>query len=151
MHLFAPTGGFGMNTGVDDAANLGWKIAALIGGWGGPNLLPSYETERRPIAFRNTGMAKELSRGVGKVPIVPEMLDASPVGDRARLKVGKHLETFKEEFASIGIQLGARYDGSSVIVSDGSTPPPDDSSTYQPTACPGAHAPSQIRQGQQGR
>jgi 2-polyprenyl-6-methoxyphenol hydroxylase-like FAD-dependent oxidoreductase len=44
VHLFTPTGGFGMNTGVDDAANLGWKIAALIGGWGGPNLLSSYET-----------------------------------------------------------------------------------------------------------
>ncbi len=140
-HLFTPTGGFGMNTGVDDAANLAWKIAALIGGWGGPNLLASYETERRPIAFRNTGMAKELSRGVGKVPIVGEMLDASPAGDRARLNVGKHLETFKEEFASIGIQLGARYDGSPIIVSDGSTPPPDDPSTYQPTACPGGRAP----------
>ncbi|MGB7950292.1 MAG: FAD-dependent monooxygenase [Candidatus Binatia bacterium] len=141
VHLFTPTGGFGMNTGVDDAANLGWKIAGLIGGWGGPNLLSSYETERRPIAFRNTGMAKELSRGVGKVPIVAEMLDASPAGDRARLNVGKHLETFKEEFASIGIQLGARYDGSPIIVSDDSTPPPDDPSTYQPTACPGGRAP----------
>jgi hypothetical protein len=77
-------------------------------------------------------MAKEeLSRGVGKVPIVAEMLDASPAGERACLNVGKHLETFKEEFASIGIQLGARYDGSPIIVSDGSTSPPDDPSTYR--------------------
>jgi 2-polyprenyl-6-methoxyphenol hydroxylase-like FAD-dependent oxidoreductase len=58
--VFTPTGGFGMNTGVDDAVNLAWKIAAMVSGWGGPNLLSSYEAERRPIAFRNTGMAKEL-------------------------------------------------------------------------------------------
>ena len=67
VHIFTPTGGFGMNTGVDDAVNLAWKIAAMVSGWGGPNLLASYEIERRPIAFRNTGMAKELSRGMGKI------------------------------------------------------------------------------------
>ncbi len=68
VHIFTPTGGFGMNTGVDDAVNLAWKIAAMAAGWGGPNLLASYEIERRPIAFRNTGMAKELSRGGASSP-----------------------------------------------------------------------------------
>ena len=52
VHLFTPTGGSGMNTGIDDAANLGWKLAAMVPGWGGPHLLGSYASERRPIAFR---------------------------------------------------------------------------------------------------
>src|SRR5919205_1091656 len=50
----APTDDFGMNTGMDDASNLAWKLAALVQGWGGPKLLQSYEIERRPIAERNT-------------------------------------------------------------------------------------------------
>jgi len=141
VHLFTPTGGFGMNTGVDDATNLGWKIAAMVDGWGGPNLLSSYNVERRPIAFRNTGMAKQFSRNVGNVPIVAELLDASPDGDRIRSELGEHLSTFAEEFASIGVQLGARYDGSPIIVSDGTAPPADDLFIYQPTACPGGRAP----------
>ncbi len=53
-HLFTPTGGFGMNTGIDDAANLAWKLAAMVQGWGGSGLLASYEAERKPIAVRNT-------------------------------------------------------------------------------------------------
>lgn len=141
VHVFTPTGGFGMNTGIDDAVNLAWKFAALTGGWGGPNLLASYGTERRPIAFRNTGMAKELSRGMGKVSLDAELLADSPAGNRARSAVGQHLETLAEEFASIGIQLGARYDDSPIIVPDGTAPPPDDPLTYRPTACPGGRAP----------
>lgn len=141
VHVFTPTGGFGMNTGVDDAVNLAWKLAAMVSGWGGPSLLPSYEIERRPIAFRNTGMAKELSRGMGKISIDDDLLHPSPAGDALRSILGKRLELFREEFASIGIQLGARYDASPIVVSDGTTPPSDDPSVYRPTACPGGRAP----------
>ena len=42
-----------MNTGVGDAIDLSWKLAATLQGWGGPGLLPSYEAERRPIGARN--------------------------------------------------------------------------------------------------
>ena len=52
-HTMSPTGGFGMNTGVIDAVNLGWKLEAVLGGWGGPALLDSYDPERRPVARRN--------------------------------------------------------------------------------------------------
>jgi 2-polyprenyl-6-methoxyphenol hydroxylase-like FAD-dependent oxidoreductase len=141
VHVFTPTGGFGMNTGVDDAVNLAWKIAAMVSGWGGPNLLSSYEAERRPIAFRNTGMAKELSRGTGKLSIDDDLLQDTPAGDLSRSSLGKQLEMSREEFASIGIQLGARYDDSPIIVSDGTTPPADSPFIYQPTACPGGRAP----------
>src|ERR1700679_4345985 len=79
-HLFTPTGGFGLNTGVDDAMNLGWKLAALSQGWGGPKLLPSYEIERRPIAQRNTAASKSLARSVGAVPIGEAINETSPAG-----------------------------------------------------------------------
>jgi 2-polyprenyl-6-methoxyphenol hydroxylase-like FAD-dependent oxidoreductase len=141
VHVFTPTGGFGMNTGVDDAVNLGWKLAALVGGWGGPNLFASYEIERRPIAFRNTGMAKEMSRGMEQITLDEDMLEASPAGDRARSELAKPLSALAEEFACIGIQLGARYDDSPIIVPDGSAPPSDDPITYRPTACSGGRAP----------
>ena len=53
-HLFAPTGGVGMNTGIADACDLSWKINAVLTGWGGEELLDSYQTERRPVAWRNS-------------------------------------------------------------------------------------------------
>jgi 2-polyprenyl-6-methoxyphenol hydroxylase-like FAD-dependent oxidoreductase len=141
VHLFTPNGGFGMNTGVDDAANLGWKLAALVQGWGGPGLLATYEAERRPVGIRNTRTAKLYSRNVGTLQIPACIEDDSAEGAGARAKIGAELMTFGEEFASIGIQLGARYDGSPIVVSDGSTPPADDPFTYVPSACPGGRAP----------
>jgi 2-polyprenyl-6-methoxyphenol hydroxylase-like FAD-dependent oxidoreductase len=139
-HLFTPTGGFGMNTGIDDAANLAWKLAAVVQGWGGPDLLATYETERKPIAVRNTTAAHRFARNVGEVPVSPAMDEDSADGDAARREAGEFLSTFGEEFASLGIQLGARYDGSPLVVPDGS-PPPDDPVTYVPSACPGGRAP----------
>ena len=56
-HLFSPTGGYGMNTGVDDARNLSWKLAACVQGWAPPELFTTYELERKPIAHRNTQAA----------------------------------------------------------------------------------------------
>jgi hypothetical protein len=139
-HLFTPTGGFGMNTGIDDAANLAWKLAAVAKRWGGTGLLDTYELERRPIAVRNTSAAHRLARSVGEVPVAAELEDGSDAGAAARRAAGAYLSTFGEEFASIGIQLGARYDGSPLIASDG-TPPPDDPAVYRPSACPGGRAP----------
>jgi hypothetical protein len=130
-----------MNTGVDDAANLGWKLAALVQGWGGPNLLASYEAERRPIGIRNTSMAKAFSRNVGSLPVPPEIEEDSPRGALAREATGDILQGFTEEFASVGIQLGARYNNSAIIISDGTPPPPDDPFKYIPSACPGGRAP----------
>ncbi len=141
VHLFTPTGGFGMNTGIDDAANLGWKLAAMVQGWGGPHLLASYASERRPIAFRNTGMAKRFSVDLGAAPVDPAMLEDTAAGAAARARTGAFFAGFGEEFASIGIQLGARYDGSPIVVPDGTAPPPDDPIHYTPSACPGGRAP----------
>jgi 2-polyprenyl-6-methoxyphenol hydroxylase-like FAD-dependent oxidoreductase len=141
VHLFTPTGGFGMNTGIDDTANLGWKLAAMVQGWGGPHLLATYEAERRPIAFRNTGMAKQFTVDLSAAPIDPEMLEDSAAGAAARARTGAFFARFGEEFASLGIQLGARYEGSRIVVPDGTPPPKDDPTIYTPSACPGGRAP----------
>ena len=139
-HLFTPTGGFGMNTGMDDASNLAWKLAATINGWGGPSLMQTYETERRPIAERNTGAARELNKHLASFTMPLTIEDNTPEGEAARRMVGTHFNSLGEEFASIGVQLGARYDGSPIVESDGA-PPSDQLDRYTPSGVPGGRAP----------
>ena len=140
IHLFTPTGGFGMNTGIDGAANLAWKLAAMVQGWGGPGLLESYEAERKPIAARNTTAAQTLAKNVGAIKVSEAMERDGHAGEDARRQAGEYLATFGEEFGSIGVQLGARYDGSRLIAEDG-TPPTDSYTAYTPSGVPGGRAP----------
>src|SRR5674476_196675 len=140
IHLFTPTGGFGMNTGVDDAANLAWKLAAMVQGWGGSELLASYEAERKPIALRNTGAARQLSKNIGDIAIPPAVEDDTPAGDQARRELGAILSTCGEQYGSIGVQLGARYDGSPMVAENGA-PPADAFIDYTPSSVPGGRAP----------
>ena len=86
-HLMSPTGGFGMNTGIQDAVDLGWKLEAAVRGWGGPELLRSYEVERRPVAVRNvteasSNLGRMLSTRARLPP--PEIFQPGPAGDAAR-------------------------------------------------------------------
>lgn len=141
VHLFTPTGGFGMNTGVEDAVNLGWKIAAVHHGWAPETLLDTYEGERRPIGIRNTQSSRKLASDVATIQVPAALEEETAEGQKARADLGRHLSGFKEEFASLGIQLGARYDASPLIANDGSEPPPDSPVEYVPTACPGGRAP----------
>ena len=140
IHLFTPTGGFGMNTGIDGAANLAWKLAASVQGWAGTHLLASYQTERQPVARRNTTAAQQLARNVGSVPVPDCIEQNTAAGEDARRSAGAYLSTFGEEFGSIGVQLGVRYDGSPLIAEDGA-PPPDSYVSYTPSAVPGGRAP----------
>lgn len=141
-HLFTPTGGFGVNTGVEDVANLGWKLAAAVEGWGGTALLDSYEAERRPIAFRNTRAALSLARAVGLCPVAPEIEEESAAGAAARARAADHIIGVAEaEFDTPGIQLGACYDGSVIVTPDASGPVPDLPGIYVPSSRPGARAP----------
>lgn len=141
VHLFTPTGGFGMNTGVEDAVNLAWKMAAVHHGWAPEALLATYESERRPIGIRNTQSSRKLASDVATIQVPAALEDDTAEGERARAEMGRHLSGFTEEFASLGIQLGARYDASPLIVGDGSAPPPDSPVDYVPSACPGGRAP----------
>ena len=104
-HQYIPTGGYGMNTGIGDAVDLGWKLAAAVKGFAGPGLLASYERERRPVGYRNR-LASERHTGV-------------------RLKIAELYQTERDpdalargiaalgnaENESWGIEFGYRYDG----------------------------------------
>lgn len=141
-HLFTPTGGLGMNTGVDDAVNLGWKLAALCAGWGGPRLGASYEFERRPIGIRNVDFARGFATSVGTVPVTEEIERDSAAGGAEREALGRRLRDHAwREFIIPGIQLGLHYDSSPCIVPDETPPPPDDPNRYVPNARPGGRAP----------
>ena len=126
VHLFTPTGGLGYNTAVEDAVNLGWKLAAVLKGWGGPALLDTYETERQAIAKRNTTYARGFADSLGLFVPPPELEDESPAGEAARKLTGDHFNHHARfEFNIPGITFGGRYDGSPIIVPDGTAPPPD--------------------------
>jgi 2-polyprenyl-6-methoxyphenol hydroxylase-like FAD-dependent oxidoreductase len=143
-HLLWPLGGFGMNTAIGDAVDLGWKLAAHLLGWGSPGLLDSYETERRPIGVRNVEEAASIRVADTQIPTDPALDQDTAEGARLRAEAARIIEaTRKEEFAveSPGMDLGYRYDVSPICAPDGTPPPPLDSETYQPTTRPGARAP----------
>lgn len=146
VHLFTPTGGFGMSTGMDDASNLAWKLAALVKGWGGPHLLQSYETERKPIGYRNTGASRKIAMQWHAPVITPNLEADGPDGEEERraaaessFVVDNHFFR-EEEVDATGVQLGSRYDGSPLIVDDGE-PPEENLDEYFPTDEPGGRAP----------
>ncbi|HEX2113078.1 MAG TPA: FAD-dependent oxidoreductase [Alphaproteobacteria bacterium] len=140
-HLFTPTGGLGYNTAVEDAVNLGWKLAAVLQGWGGARLVETYQEERRPAALRNTRIARAFADSVGKFAAHPQLEEDSAEGAAARAAAGAYLtDHARREFNIPGVTFGVRYDGSSIIASDGPAPP-DSINDYVPTGVPGGRAP----------
>ena len=144
-HLTSPTGGFGMNMGIQDSVDLGWKLAAMVQGWGGPHLLESYGIERQPVAIRNvneaTGNLKRMLQPRDQKPPA-QAFEPGAVGDAARKVFGDaYTEMMKREWFTIGIHLGYRYEGSPIIIPDGTPEPEDTVSTYEQTARPGHRAP----------
>ncbi len=138
-HLFTPTGGMGMNTGIDDAVNLAWKLAAAIRGWGGPRLIDSYEAERRPVGERNTAYASRFADSIGRMPVGAAVEDDSAAGRAARAALKPLVEAHAHrEFTIPGIFLGLSYAGSPLVIDDGTPPPPDRPNEYTPDARPGA-------------
>ncbi|MGN5478142.1 FAD-dependent monooxygenase [Cupriavidus basilensis] len=118
-HLTSPTGGFGMNTGLLDAVNLSWKLAAMIHGWGGRNLLASCEAEQYPVAVRNVGEASEnLRRMLSPRVLRPEPAvfdtDAPDMGSARREYGQRYTEMMRREWFSIGVHLGYVYEGSPI-------------------------------------
>lgn len=144
-HLMSPTGGYGMNTGIGDAVDLSWKLAAALEGWGGADLLESYGAERRPVALRNVAEAtKNLGRMLSPRAQQPpaEMFLAGRTGDDARKRYGDWFtQTMRPEWYSIGIHLGYRYDDSPICQHDGTPPPPYLPGVYAQTTRPGGRAP----------
>jgi 2-polyprenyl-6-methoxyphenol hydroxylase-like FAD-dependent oxidoreductase len=146
-HTMPTAGGFGMNTGILDAADLGWKLAAVLQGWGGPKLLDSYHVERKPAAQRISTMASAIYKqfhvmGDEIKAYGNATLEESPAGVKARTEIGDKLTGFfRREFNAIGGALGYKYEGSPICIPDGSEPPEDSMVDYIQTSRPGHRAP----------
>jgi 2-polyprenyl-6-methoxyphenol hydroxylase-like FAD-dependent oxidoreductase len=141
-HLTSPFGGFGMNLGIGDAADLGWKLAATLDGWGGPRLLETYTLERRDVAnFVIQGSAHN-NKVWGKALVRPHMEEDSERGERVRAEVRDFVIKEKtRQFRSLGAQLGYRYTGSPIVVGDGTELPPLEYGEYVPSSVPGCRVP----------
>jgi hypothetical protein len=144
-HLMSPTGGFGMNTGIGDAVDLGWKLEAVRKGWGGAGLMASYDAERRPVGLRNVA---EASRNLRRMLSTrerlpgPEIFTPGTANDVARKEYGDWFAAImRHEWFANGVMLGYRYDNSPLVWADGTPAPPDVSHPYTQTARPGARAP----------
>src|SRR5215469_14222449 len=143
VHLVIPTGGLGMNGGVGDAIDLAWKLAGTLQGWGGPNLLHSYEIERRQIGDRNVGASRHATlgrrrwRGMWR----PHIRDNTAEGAELRAQISRvaDLEQRKSN-DMIGAELGYRY-VDSPIIADIPGGPEHLFRTYEPTSWPGARLP----------
>nr|WP_181726096.1 FAD-dependent monooxygenase [Polaromonas sp.]QJS06427.1 2-polyprenyl-6-methoxyphenol hydroxylase [Polaromonas sp.] len=141
-HLFTPTGGMGYNTSVDDAVNLGWKLAAVVKGWAGEELLDSYEAERKPIAQRNTTFARAMADSIGGIKVPPNVDAEGLDAERVRQQLGDALHRHvRNEFNIPGLQLGLRYEGSPIVASEAGARTLDEPNHYLPSARPGARAP----------
>ncbi len=144
VHLVIPTGGLGMNSGVGDAVDLSWKLAAVLQGWGGPDLLPSYEIERRPVGERNVAASRyaTLGRRKWRAAYRPNIRDDTPEGAATRADLARIADVEQRKSNEmIGAELGYRYVGSPLIASEPGEGLEYDFRTYAPTTAPGARLP----------
>ena len=142
-HLVIPTGGLGMNSGVGDATDLAWKLAATLAGWGGPGLLKSYEVERRQIGDRNVGASRYATIGRRKWRGMwrPDIREDSPAGEETRKKLSAVADVEQRKSNEmIGAELGYRYVDSPIICNIPGGPE-HLFREYQPTTWPGARLP----------
>ncbi|MEO1187010.1 MAG: FAD-dependent monooxygenase, partial [Cyanobacteria bacterium J06636_27] len=125
---------------IGDAVDLGWKLAATIKGWGGENLLDTYEIERRPIAVQNLEAANANLQRTQKRGIPPEIASDSPKGEAIRQQMAEGMEKsgVKKEFDAPGVHLGLRY-SSSIVIPDGLAP--ENNQEWMQSSYPGCRAP----------
>jgi 2,4-dichlorophenol 6-monooxygenase len=158
-HRHSPMGGLGLNSGVQDAHNLAWKLAAVLKGQADPALLDSYEAERQPVAQRRVEFATfsffnhlSVSGAFGMLPgaseehnrsVLEALFSDTPDGETRRAQLEEMVYTLRREFQHADIDLGFEYANSPVVVPDGSDAPPRDpvGHEYQPVARPGHRMP----------
>ena len=139
-HLVIPTGGLGMNSGVGDAVDLSWKLAATLQGWGGPQLLASYEIERRQVGSRNVAASRFAAQGRRKWRSMyrPDIRDNPQTrAELARVALAEQPKSNE----MIGAELGYRYEDSPLVWPEPGAPPPHDFIEYRPSTWPGARLP----------
>ena len=141
-HLHPPFGGYGMNMGIADSVDLGWKMAATLQGWCGPTLLDSYEAERRAVHEIVMEEAVANNAVLGGQLYQDGLEHDTPEGEALRRETGERILAAKSrEFFTLGTVLGLGYDESPVIASDGTPAPSRDGKVYTPSARPGSLAP----------
>jgi 2-polyprenyl-6-methoxyphenol hydroxylase-like FAD-dependent oxidoreductase len=135
VHQVFPTGGYGMNTGIGDAVDIGWKLAAVINGWGGSRLLDSYAAERRPVAATNLDHSRQ---HLAVIMQQAQMLMAGASNEA----MADFVLTHRGENTSDGVEFGYRYSDSPVVMHESGTAPAWWSDRYVPSTWPGARVPS---------
>lgn len=142
VHAMSPTGGMGMNTGIGDVVDLGWKLDATLNGWGGTHLLSTYEIERKPVALRNAASSTNNFKVLTSPRDCADILEASEAGEITRTRISAEFTAAMKAsyWEPSGIQMGYSYANSPVCVSDG-TPEPGDQQRYEQSSRPGARAP----------
>jgi hypothetical protein len=143
-HQNSPTGGLGLHTGLQDACDLGWKLAAVLQGWGGERLLDSYEIERKPVALNNVQACTGEFDLLSALPTGPEIDHDTPDGAALRERWAAAFYSTNHANTPLfteNLRLGYCYDPSPVIVSDGSPSIPYETKQFVPTARPGTRAP----------
>lgn len=144
-HQLSPTGGFGMNTGIQEAVDIAWKLQGAVEGWGGPRLLESYEIERKPVAtFNVSEAARNLARMLKpREERPPEAIFTQGAkGDQARKAYGDwYTRLMAPEWFTIGVQLGFRYEHSPIVVREDGEGPAQEVHRYVQSARPGHRAP----------
>ncbi|KAL4903193.1 hypothetical protein BDW74DRAFT_180060 [Aspergillus multicolor] len=148
-HQTVPTGGYGMNTGIADGYDVGWKLAAVMQGWGGPAALSSYEQERRPVGELALQWSKvhmgNLMKMSAALSLDADIIESPSVeGREMRAAMHSYLQTHDGHNQSIGVEMGYRY-ASDLCVSGaldaGLSPPEFHPRKYAPTTMPGFRAP----------
>jgi len=144
-HQYIPTGGYGMNTGIGDATNLSWKLAAVLHGFAGESILQSYDAERRPIGKRNleaSGRNNDVRKEIGAL-YTAELFEDGPSGDAARRRVSAEIKRIGNlENEAWGIEHGYVYAESPVVCAEAGASINIDPAVYEPTTVPGARLPS---------
>lgn len=142
IHQWVPYGGYGMNAGIADADNLGWKLDAVLRGWGGDGLLDSYETERKPVDERMSRIVAEFARSLDENVDSDLLEQDTPEGAKARKAFGERI--YADNIRSMvptGFNFGYCYSDSPIVIEDGEEPPPFSMGEYTPTTVPGCRLP----------
>jgi 2-polyprenyl-6-methoxyphenol hydroxylase-like FAD-dependent oxidoreductase len=145
-HQNPPWGGHGFNTGVGDAVNLGWKLAAVINGWAREPLLRTYEIERRPVAWDTIAVATKNMATLGPELADPRLIGGEDEFAQVRPAVAAATQRAKAaEFHSLDLVLGTSYADSPIVAADDAAVAHDDAVTeagqYRPSAAPGHRLP----------
>ncbi|GAT21141.1 monooxygenase [Aspergillus luchuensis] len=150
-HQNIPFGGYGMNTGLGDAYDIGWKLAMFLNGQGGERLLESYEAERRPVAVRNVAMSGRHAQvhmdyaGWVRQTSEGEVRSNSPEGQALRERIRCHVDANDGENKSLGIEMGYRLSSSIILLEENPINEPRCSERdYVATTWPGSRVPNII-------